>query len=328
MMRGVEMLVFGTMAGGLHLGALSIWSDYAPAGMPGGQGGTASISVQAAPATLAALTQTWETPPDVAQEAQPVSMPVPTPTPVRPTAQQRPAHTAPPPPSLVQAAAPQSLTVLQPAPHALVRLEATLQGRVPLAASAPQAPTPQQMTRLEVPTQSARALTAPRTPQRFTRDTQPIAPSAQAPLAAPRPLARPLAPPEHVATAPSAARPRLISAGTGGTARANSGQNGQIEANALSAGKARSLEAAWGAAIQAKVQRNARASGTGQATVRVRLQVATSGKLVAVRLARGSGNAKADAAALKAVTRARRFKAAPQELSKPLYTFQVTLRFQ
>ncbi len=153
---------------------------------------------------------------------------------------------------------------------------------------------------------------------------------------APRPKARPEAPAKPTpapaaGTAEKAApdgnvAPARNAAGEGGGAVA--GNRGT--AKTLSKAAAADLKASWGATIRARVERRksypAAAEGaTGKVTVR--LTVRRDGALSGVTVAKSSGNAALDAAAVRAVKAAATFPAAPDGLTDARYSFTLPMSF-
>lgn len=175
------------------------------------------------------------------------------------------------------------------------------------------------------------ALPMPALPQAPMIDTSPPAQTTQT-SPRPRPVNRPsdpvkapaATPPEtHVmpstASAPRAAR---VARGEGGEAR---GQSGQALAATLSQARSHALIAEWGARIRARIARAApRGGGDGKALVN--LTVAADGRLLAVTLARSSGNSRIDRLALDAVRRAGRFPAAPGALGLRQQSFTLLVQ--
>ena len=94
-------------------------------------------------------------------------------------------------------------------------------------------------------------------------------------------------------------------------------------------GQQAKLQNIWGAKIRARIERRQRypngASGNGH--VVVRLTVARSGQLLSHRIAKSSGNAAFDQAALRAVVRAGRFPSAPKTLDLQQLTFNLPMTF-
>lgn len=152
---------------------------------------------------------------------------------------------------------------------------------------------------------------------------QPMAPARAdaapaAPEAAPAPPKRVAKP--SVAAAPKAARKPASQAGDGGT-----GETTQ----AKSAGSADARDG-WLSAIRARVERRKAypaAAGGAEGRVTLQLTVDRAGRLKAVGVARSSGHALLDAAALRAVKAAGRFPKAPGAVTETAVTFNLPLRF-
>ncbi|WP_406720204.1 MULTISPECIES: TonB family protein [Thioclava] len=126
----------------------------------------------------------------------------------------------------------------------------------------------------------------------------------------------------------TAGRAARHAAGSGN--RGARGNDGHSNAATLSNAQSESLRGRWGAQIRQRVERRKRypsgANGAkGQAVVR--LTVAASGQLVSASLARSSGNAAIDAAALSAVRNAGRFPKAPAGLGNASLTFTLPMSF-
>ena len=98
---------------------------------------------------------------------------------------------------------------------------------------------------------------------------------------------------------------------------------------AASAGEAKALKADWGSKVRARINRKvALPADSAPGTVKVRLEIAASGALLAVGIAQSSGQAALDAAALKAVKSAAPFARAPKGLSEPSYSFSLPITFK
>jgi protein TonB len=83
----------------------------------------------------------------------------------------------------------------------------------------------------------------------------------------------------------------------------------------------------WGAQIMARIERaRPRVRGSGQ--VVLALQITRDGGLAGLSVARSSGDAALDNAALSAVQRAGRFPAAPKGLTDASYGFSLPIRFR
>ena len=98
---------------------------------------------------------------------------------------------------------------------------------------------------------------------------------------------------------------------------------------AASAGEAKALKADWGSKVRARINRKvALPADSAPGTVKVRLEIAASGALLAVGIAQSSGQAALDAAAVKAVKSAAPFARAPKGLSEPSYSFSLPITFK
>lgn len=98
---------------------------------------------------------------------------------------------------------------------------------------------------------------------------------------------------------------------------------------AASAGEAKALKADWGSKVRARINRKvALPADSAPGTVKVRLEIAASGALLAVGIAQSSGQAALDVAALKAVKSAAPFARAPKGLSEPSYSFSLPITFK
>jgi protein TonB len=98
---------------------------------------------------------------------------------------------------------------------------------------------------------------------------------------------------------------------------------------AASSGEAKALKADWGSKVRARINRKvALPADSAPGTVKVRLEIAASGALLAVGIAQSSGQAALDAAALEAVKSAAPFARAPKGLSEPSYSFSLPITFK
>lgn len=150
-------------------------------------------------------------------------------------------------------------------------------------------------------------------------------PPKPAPEARPKPRAetpKPAAKPRPQAAAQAGQK----AAGTGGGAQA--GNAGKAQAATLSRAQVNDLKAGWGAAIRARVERRKRhPAGAASGTVTVRLVVTAAGALAGVSVAKSSGNAALDAAAVAAVQGAGGFPPAPAGLPGGSHSFTLPMRF-
>lgn len=150
-------------------------------------------------------------------------------------------------------------------------------------------------------------------------DPAPPAPVADPALADARPRARPeRARPVQTAEAPAPARPAAESA------------SAQPQSAAQSRAGAQDARAQWGAAIRKKVERRKaypKAARGARGEVVVKMTVSRSGVLEAVAVARSSGNAALDEAALSAVRRTGGFPAAPDQVTGDRQVFSLPMQF-
>uniref|UniRef100_UPI001CD22BD3 energy transducer TonB family protein n=1 Tax=Xinfangfangia pollutisoli TaxID=2865960 RepID=UPI001CD22BD3 len=170
----------------------------------------------------------------------------------------------------------------------------------------------------------------------LSSDTAPAAETAPPPPK-PKPKAdakppapeKPAKPPVQKAKPPAGPAPSgAKAAGSGGGT--TSGRGGKAEASGLSKSEVADLKAAWGAKIQAQIERRRtypRDAGRAEGVVRLELTVAPSGALLAVRVIKSSGAAVLDRAAVKAAQSAGRFPKAPAQLTGPAYKLILQLKY-
>ncbi|WP_264211210.1 cell envelope integrity protein TolA [Leisingera thetidis] len=201
---------------------------------------------------------------------------------------------------------------------------------------APAAPELPQFDLARAPQAAAQiALAEPAPAEPPVADTAPPPPPPPerkpAPAAKPRPKPQPAQKPEpqqaRKAEQTTAGRAEQRAAGSGGGAQ--TGQSGDAAAATARAGQQAKLQTIWGAKIRTRIERRKRypSGASGKGTVVVRLTVARSGQLLSHRIARSSGNAALDQAALKAVLRAGKFPAAPKELGLSQLSFNLPMSF-
>lgn len=148
------------------------------------------------------------------------------------------------------------------------------------------------------------------------------------PAAKPEPKARPAPKPATAKKKPSNGQAAQKAAGSGGGAQA--GDGGAAQSATLSKARINDLRAGWGAAIRGRIERRKSypsAARGASGTVTVQLAISRSGKLAGVSVVQSSGNAALDGAAIKAVTAAGRFPAAPKGLSDASYSFTLPMQF-
>ncbi len=299
-----------------------------------GAGGEELISLQAAAATVVEMVETWERPPLTPQNVE-----IETLTPTEAT----------PPPSLQ--------IELSQAPRAEIRLAVTQ----PLAedlpdlenlSAQPQPPKfqPQQLAQLTQPRQTQSPRLPSVTPSQpapvqplmpppeldRTSENDPVVDTMTAapppePKAQPKPAPRPK-PQKQPETGlqaeqASARRAAQSAAGTGGGSQA--GAAGASQTSSASAGQKAKLKTIWGSKIRARIERRKRypKGANGNASVVVRLTIARDGTLLSYKIAKSSGIATFDQAAIRAVTRAGRFPAAPKKLADQKITVNLPINF-
>ncbi|MGR3759148.1 TonB family protein [Roseobacteraceae bacterium NS-SX3] len=193
---------------------------------------------------------------------------------------------------------------------------------------APAAPAVPQFELTQAPRAAAQiALTKPEPAEVPEVDTAPPAPPPESvpetkPETKPRP--RPKRKPEPQQQAHKAEQ---RAAGSGGSSQA--GRTGGAEAATAQSGQQAKLQSIWGAKIRARIERRKRypAGARGKGRVVVQLTVARSGQLLSHRIAKSSGDAALDQAALQAVARAGKFPAAPKKLGLSEVTFNLPMSF-
>lgn len=330
MKRLVEALVFVGLALGLHLAmALRVPATGAQSG---GAGGEALVTLQGAPAGMEEMIRAWETPPETQVDPE---APAPVqPDPVQPVARPE-AEAAPVLPQLdVAEASPDTVTVpkfdldVPPPPRAPEEVPQ----EVPEIAEAPEAAPDEVQPEQVVDTAPALApvasLRPPQRPETAPRvDSPPPPPPQPEPEPEPRPEAKPADRTQKAreggnggATQRAAGSGGQSQAGTAGSSRVATG-NAQQEAK---------LQQVWGARIRSRIERRKRfPSGMrGQSgRVVVRLTVGRDGTILGASVARSSGQAAFDEAAIQAVQRAGRLPAAPKGLSQASYTFNLPMDF-
>ncbi len=330
-MRLIEAAVFLSLAASAHVG---LWVV-----VPSPQGATSSGDTGADAATIApasaemsALAEAWEKPPEAVTEiAMPQAENAVETAPSRPMADAPAASTALPRAPQFDVAAPALPAVPDPVPPVQPQTEVAQ-------------PAPPQVSERETLQAQSDARKAPEAPQQLAAVTPPPAlpqmdpttpgstskrpmlrPAELAP--APTPAAKPATKPKPQTQAASAPQAKSTAKGNA-SASATAGTGGNAQTQSASPASANALQAQWGAAIQAKVRRNAAApAGSGAGRTKLALSIAPSGVLQSVQVVTSSGNATLDRAALSAVKRARRFARAPGGLTNATYTFTIALDF-
>lgn len=288
------------LSAALHVAAF--WGAAPEGGGPSGAGGQGAVTLVAASAALSQAVEQWDR---MAETVEQVTAPA------APTLDEMPQLTEAPAMDL------RTPDLAQPSPP--IRQAALPIPSAPLAPAQPEAAAPP-------PPQPA-----PEVPRiRPTRRPEPPAPHAPQP-APPRDLARPAPVPQPEPAADpapaSAPQPAARAAGDGGGAQA--GREAQSGAETPSQAQVNALKARWGAGISNRIHRRQRyPSGTrAEGIVHLVVTVATDGTLAGVRIARSSGDAKLDAAALRAAESAR-LPAAPRGMPAGSHGFSIALSFK
>lgn len=161
-------------------------------------------------------------------------------------------------------------------------------------------------------------------------EPEPAPASKPEPEPAPEPQARPEPAPQPEApkaaqTSPGQGEQRAAGSGGGSSA----GQAGSASEATANSGRQTKLRNVWGAKIRARVERRKKypSGATGKGTVVVRITVSRAGQLIRSRIAKSSGNATFDQAALKAIARAGTFPAAPKKLQSAQITVNLPITF-
>ncbi|MCF6433342.1 TonB family protein [Leisingera sp. MMG026] len=274
MKRAAEFTVFAGIAVLIHV---SLFARVPGSGaQSSGAGGTAMVSIQAAPEAVAEMAEAWEKPPQTSPQIAAQSVePLP------------PANV----PSLPQLA-------LDLAPRAAAQIAI---------------PAPARTDNLQIDT----APPSPPKPQKPEPKPDPQ----------PKPAPEPQPQQDRTSEQASAGRAEQRAAGSGGGAQA--GQSGGAQAATAESGRRAKLRSIWGAKIRARVERRKRypAGTSGKGQVVVRLTVSRSGQLLSHRIARSSGVAAFDQAALQAVARAGKFPSAPKKLQINQISFNLPMSF-
>lgn len=329
MRRLSELVVFVSLALGLHL-FLAMRGPEA-GGSAGGSGGEAAVTLAGASAQIETVLDDWTRPPqaqmDIAIEQPNIAI-----------------ADAPPAPALE----------VGNAPRAEIKIAALAPSETPKApdVSAIQTPIapPPEVAVPELSLQTVQQRQPPKTSKSIDRQppsqqlAQPAAPTVEATLAAPESPSPPPAPkPEPKPQPKQKPKPkknvqkadRVQKASAGAAAQEAAGNGGSAEAGAsgtvqaVGKGKAAKLRAIWGAKITARIERNKRTPRgvKGEALVHIRMKVAPNGRLLSVNVAKSSGIAAFDQAAIQAVKRAKRFAKAPKQLTASSYGFSFPMRF-
>ena len=332
MKRLAEALAFVALAVGLHL-ALAIRVP-ASGSRSGGAGGEAMVTLQGAPEGMEEMIRAWETPPEA--EVDPEAPEPVEPEPVEEIA--RPVIEETPPPSMP------SLDVAEASTDTVSVPSFDTEVPPPRSPRGGAAGGPRDAARAGThPGGGAarggrgrgahagpRGQPAPDDPPRTRCAPGRGGPAAPAGAAArPRTDARGTPRRSHPA-GPPGRRGGVTqrAAGSGGASQAGNAGSAQVRTgNAQQEAK---LQAVWGAKIRSRIERRKRfPNGMRGQTGRVvmRITVGRDGTILGASIARSSGQAAFDQAAVQAVQRAGRLPSAPNGLTQSSYTFTLPMDF-
>lgn len=311
-----EAMIFLGLAVTAHLAIM--WTM--PAGDPGssGEGGDAAITLAASSAQIAEMVAALDTPPQIVEvDITPVEMP-PAPTtnalPQPPMAALTPRPTPTPSmPQLAPITAPGlSLPTAMAPPPAIV-------APPPLPKATPV--TEPAIKPVEQPVAKTATADTPRPRQKPKPPAKPTQAKAAAKPAAPE------APNSGKGTVTSAGTAAKVAKGKGQSAQAGAGNTGTAS---LSPAKRANLLTVWGNKFRARVERRqVKPRGVNEGgRVLVYVSATGDGKIQNLGIAKSSGVAALDEAALTAVRRAGRFPKGPKQLGQGPHTFTFPIDYQ
>lgn len=350
MKRWGEFLSFAAVAVALHLGLVALVLPDLDGAEAGGVGGEAVVTLQGAPDQVAEMIKEWTRPPvhqtdapqredapEVVEDApqmaaltldaapdtstQIAALSGDVPDPALPVI---PSQAAPPPPPemsqpvlqqpvLPNTQDPRPKTTAEAAPRPMARPTAprpvaTEQPKSPQAdVQPPEAPKPE-----------------PKPEPEPVKKPEPKPEVKSKPKAKPKPKSKAKASDQNRAASAGSATQKA--AGTGGTNQA--GNAGKSKVKALGKGKEAKLKSIWGSKIVTRIERRKKAlrgvKAKGKTTLALR--IAPSGQLLSVSVAKSSGVAALDEAAIAAVKRAGKFPKAPKGLTDKSYRFNIPIR--
>ncbi len=305
MIARVDFMVALAVAAGLHVAGFGVYA--ARGGFDGaGAGGETSLSLQAAPAGMAAMVAEWNRVPDVALDVIELDAPVAEPD-VDKVDVWHDAMVIAPSPKLAE------LTVVAQAPEVSIKVASLPEAETsvsPVSVSTRTAP--------PVLTAAASMITLP------TFEASPRAMDAPKPLdhaiqIPKRPVARPVGNPPA---------PALVARGAG--AGVSAGASRAVQVVATTSPSARTAaQTTWAASIQRRIARHQTypRGSRGAGRVRLAMDILADGRLGSVRVDRSSGVAAFDRAAVRAAEAAAPFAPAPKELDRARYGFAQWVSF-
>jgi len=298
-----DIIVAFGLATGVHVAGLGYYA--ATGGFEGsGAEGRASLSLQAAPESIADLVATWEAVPEISPVVDALDAPV-----VEEAFAKLDAWS--------DSAVPMVTTKLEDAPDVAKAPVVEMTAVPQLATLVLPAQTAPQVTQdLNAPRLAAPIMPAMKPP---ALAFEPLSVGERAVVASTRPAKRP---------DQSTRAPAIVARGTGGDVSA--GNLGVTRAVAVMAPAARTaVQAAWATKIQSRIARHQKfpRGARGNGRVRLHMDIMADGRLGSVQIDRSSGVAAFDRAALRAAKAAAPFPAAPKELSKARYGFAQWVNF-
>lgn len=324
MRRLIEPVVFLSIAGAVHLAFF--WAAPEDGLDNSGSYGEHVVSIQAISASAATMVETWETPPPAATDIEIPDAPI---APTMPALQhefsadaalQINAQTA----SLDTTLQPDAMPSRIPPPIAPPTPQVSTLKAQPAQPSAPKETNP------DLPIAAHRA--TPRLPPQMTNRTLAANDKApkvdQAPAKPPKPAPQALKKNKQAAN-DSSGRAAQKAAGSGGGQTAGKASTSRQQST-LSSGEKQSLIGGWQTKIARRIAQKKRPPKGSYAagTVVVRLQVSRNGQLLTKAIAKSSGQASLDRAALAAVVRAGRLPKAPSNLVGQSFWFGFPIQFR
>ena len=308
-MTGRSDLIFAfSAAAAIHAGALALGlSDTGRGGA--GDGGADRISIEAVSPAIASLVQEWDTPPEVTEAAE---LQTPVPASLAPTK-------APAPDAPVTMAWPPTMNMPDIAQTPVT--PTTAAPVLPKVADLVEVPLRPASETVRMPLPSTPELLTPSTDAALKATSFAPPPNHVAQQATTRPAPRPAREPAPLVT-------RQVATGIGTTGTRGSAQN--TPAPKASKAQRNAATQAWAANIQRRIARHhiyprgTRAEGR----VRVAMVILPSGRLDRVSVAKTSGTAALDNAAVAAVRRAAPFPPAPDILNEKWFDVGQWISFE
>jgi protein TonB len=307
------------------------WKGPEAGGDKGGAAGTEYVSLAGAPPQIETVLEEWTRPPDI--QAAIVEQPDLT------EIAEIEAPAAPPLEADVSPRAAVQIAALAPSerpkPPDMQAVQTPLAPPPALEPVVPEMAPPTPVKPVDMPKPDTQqpvvaSTQAPPPPQPLPDSTlptpEPSPPAPETPKADPKP--KPKKEAVRAETAQKASPGALEQKAAGSNGGQQAGSNGKTKA--VGEGQVKKHMAVWQSKIQSRIERNKRAPRGKKATgkVRLKIRVAPSGQILAVSVARSSGHASLDQAAVQAVKRSKRFAKAHKSLSKASYGFAFNVVFR